>query len=656
MNHDYLAPDRASTSSPADCDANTSGAQTEPTATAPTSPAAADEPQTTSTPAPADGRTDKSTDGDGSAGQNLPSDDAGDDPEVPADESARDESDRSASNGDDRAVGDDFGTLSKVEVIYAGEIPRAATESDRGPDATDHPRQWARLKQVIVWEPGNVAQMVADVCPILSDSDAQIFVCNSKLVWVGQTGSINANGVSAVHVLTPQWLTLMLSALCTFLDVKTFEIIAVPVALIKAILAGPMWRFPALLRLVNIPALLPNGELIDRPGLHEASGIYYAPAPGLVIPAIPERPTLAQARAALALLMSLLVDALFADAAVDLAAALAAIITPLVRIAIDGCVPAFVFAAASSRIGKTELVQFISLILTGLRAKVQVPRSDVETEKRITAHVRAADDMIVFDNGTAPLGGESIEAARTSPRWTGRLFGTHDFFTGPLLATMYFTGNRVTYHVDMLGRVVVVNLKTDLEHVSERPLQRPDAQAWILAHRGELIAAALTVCRAYMAAGSPDLGLKPMRGFDRWSQVVRSALVWAGTADPLANLAELKSDADLETEAIGIALQELERVFPDEAHFTARAVFVALRNGLAASAVPGDPSPLADALKVFFDAEPVKLGPLKFGHKFAKLADRTVGGRHMKPVRRGNAGKEYKVFRPSQQPGTQERR
>ena len=67
----------------------------------------------------------------------------------------------------------------------------------------------------------------------------------------------------------------------------------------------------------------------------------------------------------------------------------------------------------------------------------------------------------------------------------------------------------------------------------------------ILADRGRYIGAALTICRAYFAAGRPDPA--PAFGsFEGWSSVVRSALIWLGRVDPVATMEQARTeDPDL---------------------------------------------------------------------------------------------------------------
>ena len=57
----------------------------------------------------------------------------------------------------------------------------------------------------------------------------------------------------------------------------------------------------------------------------------------------------------------------------------------------------------------------------------------------------------------------------------------------------------------------------------------------MLKDRGKYIAAALTICRAYFVAGSPDKAAR-LASFEGWSDTVRSALIWLGKADPVKSI------------------------------------------------------------------------------------------------------------------------
>ncbi len=531
-----------------------------------------------------------------------------------ASEAARDDDaadfDENSANGDDAVDGQAFDVkATSDESDDSDDSPQALARADvqrfHMPDAepAEEPATTPDVdrRKPMTYAPGNLVRDVAEVEQVLLESGLPIFVHGQRLGIVGTAGADSAASAMQIHELTQQHLTAVLSTLIRFDQKKGQQLVSVdaPTMLVKAILHGPTWPFPPLRRLVDIPTMLPDGSIIDKPGYHAESGVFLSEDVTLVVPPIPDAPTLEDAQAALALLHDLVVDCLFAEPC-HRAAALSGIMTPLVRSAIDGPVPMFVVQAAMSRIGKSELVQFVSLLATGKPAKVQPPRNDVEMEKRLTGHVKAGDKLVAFDNGTAPLGGPALEAALTSRVWVGRILGSNQLYSGPMELVIFFTGNHVTYHLDMLGRVVVVRLETEMENLGDRQLQRPDAQAWALQNRGRLIAAVLTVCRGYIAAGSPDMGLPALPGFASWSRIVRSALVWAGEVDPLAEIKQLKAEADPETEALAVALEALEALFPDGMNFTAKMVYDLLKGPPPADASRWNIEPLGEALQSFW--------------------------------------------------------
>ena len=63
----------------------------------------------------------------------------------------------------------------------------------------------------------------------------------------------------------------------------------------------------------------------------------------------------------------------------------------------------------------------------------------------------------------------------------------------------------------------------------------------ILADRGKYIAACLTIVRAHQQAGYPGL-LAPLASYDKWSAMVRSALVWLGKADPVLTMETTRAE------------------------------------------------------------------------------------------------------------------
>lgn len=314
-----------------------------------------------------------------------------------------------------------------------------------------------------------------------------------------------------------------------------------------------LWRFPILIGVVAAPTLRPDGSILDRPGYDPATGLYFD-AQGVAFPAIPQRPTREQARAALDLLIDEVLarpclnsdrpeDRGFSFAsASDRSAALAAILTALVRHSLPTA-PLFLFNATRPASAKSLLADCVSLIATGRTATVfELGEDPDEVEKRLLAVLLAGDPVINLDNLEQPLGGSGLCKTLTAESITGRILGVSKNATVPTITTWLATGNNVTVIGDMTRRTVVSNLDPQSEAPQGRRYDR-NLVTWIPEHRARLAVAGLTVLRGYIAAGRPAQPYPPMGSFEDWDTTIRRALTWLGEADPLAGTAQLE-DAD----------------------------------------------------------------------------------------------------------------
>ena len=111
-----------------------------------------------------------------------------------------------------------------------------------------------------------------------------------------------------------------------------------------------------------------------------------------------------------------------------------------------------------------------------------------------------------------------------------------------------WTGNNIYPVGDTGRRVIGVRLYSQEERPEEREFTGREVGEWAKANRKPLFVAALTVASAYIRAGRPAVGLKRMGGFESWSDLIRSALVWAGEPDPCSTRSEIiDDDPDRET-------------------------------------------------------------------------------------------------------------
>jgi putative DNA primase/helicase len=91
-----------------------------------------------------------------------------------------------------------------------------------------------------------------------------------------------------------------------------------------------------------------------------------------------------------------------------------------------------------------------------------------------------------------------------------------------------------------------------LRQFADNPLTR------ILRDRGRYIAAALTLCKAFRVSGEPPAAR--LASFEHWSDIVRSAIFWAGGGDAGRTIASIAAD-DPELECHAVVLAAWDKVF-----------------------------------------------------------------------------------------------
>jgi hypothetical protein len=288
----------------------------------------------------------------------------------------------------------------------------------------------------------------------------------------------------------------------------------------------------------------------------------FAPHPDLDLPPIPDRPTPADRAQALALLLEALEGFPFVNPASQ-ANALAMTFTPLLRPAIAGHVPMGVIDAPQPGSGKTLLSELIQVIATGRPAALfSAPENDAEWRKRLTAALLGGPAQIVVDNVEGRLEAASLAAAVTARVWQDRILGRNENVTLPQRSTFLVTGNNVGLGGDLARRCYHCRLDPKVARAWERTGFRHEGLTpWAEANRGRLLAAALTLIRAWYADGRPQAAVPVLGGFEEWTATVGGILAHAGVTGFLENLPELWDRSDQESaEWIGF-LQALNTVF-----------------------------------------------------------------------------------------------
>ena len=326
---------------------------------------------------------------------------------------------------------------------------------------------------------------------------------------------------------------------------------APPLAVVRDMLAAPSFPLPPLVAVTEIPAFAPDGSLPAGPGYHAAARVYYAPPAGFAPPAVPDDPTPEQIAAARSLLLDdLLVDFPFAGEA-ERAHALALVLLPFLRGLVDGPTPLHLVEKPTAGTGASLLADAAARLATGRPAGAMTEgRDEDEWRKRLTAALRGSPPLLLLDNLRRPLDSAVLSSALTATWLEDRLLGTSDTLRLPVRCAWVATGNNPALSGEIARRTVRIRLDARLD----RPWLRAEAgfrhhplAAWVDGERGPLVAACLTLGRAWLAAGRPVPEEAPSLGsFEAWSRVLAGVLAVAGVGGFLANLPAFYDASDAE--------------------------------------------------------------------------------------------------------------
>ena len=305
--------------------------------------------------------------------------------------------------------------------------------------------------------------------------------------------------------------------------------------------------------IVRSPTLRPDGSVLQTTGYDHETRLLYVPDGDY--PRVPEAPTLADANRAANELLATVCDFPFAGPEHE-SAWLSFLLTLNGRSAIAGPCPMFTFDANTRGSGKSMLCDVASLIAFGDRMPRRAwPHKDNELRKVITSIALEAIPSVLFDNVTSKLGTASLDAALTGTSWSDRLLCRNET-TGTLFLTTVWvaTGNNLELTSDAPRRVLPCRLDSPHEHPEDRnDFEQPDLLGWVKSHRHPLAVAAVTVLRAYIAAGRPDMQLPTWGSYEAWSSLIRNAIVWVGLPDP-ADTRSTVREADQSAELLRLLL------------------------------------------------------------------------------------------------------
>jgi len=322
------------------------------------------------------------------------------------------------------------------------------------------------------------------------------------------------------------------------------RVIDPPSSVSQTILSEPDLPLPPLIGLTQVPTMRPDGSVLSEPGYDPATKLFYAPPGRLVVPPIPEEPTAEQVAKARDLLLHIIADFPFVDEA-SRANVIATWLTPVNRASFTGPVGCSIIDAPSPGTGKSLLVECICRTVSGRSTFLTAPEDEDEWRKRLTSLLIGGASVIVIDNISGVFKSDQLSAAITADWWEDRELGRSGMIRVQQRATWIATGNNIALGGDLPRRCYHTRLDAEISRPWERVgFEIEDLRAYVDGIRGRVLTALLTLSRAWWVAGCPKVFVKPLGGFEPWSQTVGGILAFSGIDGFLGNQDAMYEQAD----------------------------------------------------------------------------------------------------------------
>ena len=314
-----------------------------------------------------------------------------------------------------------------------------------------------------------------------------------------------------------------------------------PAPLLTSFPARASWPgLPSLKSVVTYPVFGPGWTLNASPGYHPSSFIYCDLAQ-LVMPPVSSRPSVEEVDAARELIVTdLFGDFPFVDQA-SRANAVAMLILPVIRHAIDGPTPLAIIDAPAQGTGKSLLAEVATLATIGeIPEAVSPDMSDEEWNKFLLAELIAGQPIIYLDNANKKVDSGSLASALTAKWKRGRVLGESTIARARVCVSWLLTGNNIEVSGEIARRVYWIRIDRGIENPAEHSGYRhDDIYQWVRDNRARLISAIITLVNNWISKGKPP-GSEQLGKFEAWSRVVGGILAAAGIDGLLGNASEFR--------------------------------------------------------------------------------------------------------------------
>ena len=321
-----------------------------------------------------------------------------------------------------------------------------------------------------------------------------------------------------------------------------------PLAVARHILAQGKWNFPPLRGVTEVPVIREDGTILDQPGYDPVSRLIYLPDPTLVIPTIPASPSRQEAEQARDFAWQYIAEFPYESRA-DAANAFGLLLSVVIRTLVNS-VPMAVVDATKQGSGKGLLAKFVSYIALGRSAASMVPPGDEnEWRKTLTALLVEGETLISLDNVEGLLYSPTLASFLTADVWKARLLGTMQSPDLLQRSMVIANGNNMQLGGDIPRRSYRIRMDAGVSKPWMRtgftfsPLLK-----YARADRGKIIAALLTMVRAWYVAGQPQPSTPTpaLADYSAWAEIIGGVLAFAGVDGFLDNLVQLYEETDVE--------------------------------------------------------------------------------------------------------------
>lgn len=194
----------------------------------------------------------------------------------------------------------------------------------------------------------------------------------------------------------------------------------------------------------------------------------------------------------------------------------------------------FLYYSNSERSGKSLMAEIALTITHGLVATTSWKKDDEKMSASLDVAVRNRSPYVFFDNLKGHIASEELEGFMTGGARKVRLFHTQIERIFPNRASVFITGNNLTWSGDIGGRVLVCDLYLEDADPQSRKVKNPrNGKAFLEQRlRGSLLSALWALVREWAAAGRPACS-GSRAGFQKWCATFGGIAEFAGFGNPL---------------------------------------------------------------------------------------------------------------------------